>query len=92
MIRCPSCANGIQCSERGCSTFTCRSAAHRGSGSFFYLYFCFHCRSPREGGEGYCANCPGRNSRITRQRVRAERDEDVRALNEAASANPIELE
>jgi hypothetical protein len=89
LIRCPSCSNGITVSERGCSTVTCRSEAHKPSGSFFY--FCFHCRTPRPGGVGYCHACPQRNDRQTRQHVLALTKFKVAEQNKISKANPIDL-
>ena len=77
--KCPSCADTIVLSERGCSVVTCRSEAHGAR----YFYFCYHCGDECPEQQP-CAKCPWRNDRATRLRVQQIR-------NAHAAEHPIDL-
>ena len=74
LIRCPSCGAGILMAN-SCNVTTCYSTKHANGG---YFYFCAHCKAECPDGEATCLNCPQRNDRFTRDRVRARRKEELR--------------
>ena len=71
-IHCPAkgCGAAIKMAN-SCSIVTCRGNAH---GNKFY-YFCAHCKAECPDGEARCSDCPWRNDKQTRERVRQKREE-----------------
>lgn len=83
-IRCPGCNMGVKM-DGACNVITCRSGLHENG----YYYFCAHCKSECPDGESYCRSCPHRNDRVTRKRVKAEREE---FLAQNTAENPCLLD